>query len=182
MNKKLSLLRLIAMIAALCAIVAFFLPYISATEDYRTYMASRADEKPFDGVDITVADMMDMSLFEYARVYYQGGETFFRSSGSGVFYGVLISAIAGFALLTLLAAWRKRPFLTLICDLLMGGSFYLVNWDFVDRRIMPDSDRFWGIAYHLYYPLAVVIAICAVWMLVVKRRMKKAARLAEAKP
>lgn len=175
MNNKLVLPRLIAVIAALCAVVVFFLPYISATEDYRAFMATRADEKPFDGVDITVADMMDMSLFEYARVYYQGGETFFRSSGSGVFYGVLITLIGGFALLALLAAWRKRPILTLICDLLMAGAFYLVNWDFVDRGIMPDSDRVWAIAYHLYYPLAAVIAVCAVWMFIFKRRLKKAA-------
>ena len=174
MNDKMFLPRLIAMIAALCAIVAFFLPYISATDDYRSYMATRADEKPFNGVDITVADMMDMSLFEYARVYYQGGEAFFRSSGTGVFYGVLITLIGGFALLALLAAWRKRPVLTLICDLLMGGVFYLVNWDFVDRGIMPDSDRVWAIAHQLYYPLAAVIAVCAVWMFIVKRRLKKA--------
>lgn len=182
MNNKLSLPRRIVMIAALIAIITFFLPYISATEEYRGYMATRAGEKPFDGVEITVGDMMDMSLFEYARTYYQGGEAIFHSSGSGMFYGVLISAIAGFALLTLLAAWRKRPILTLICDLLMGGAFYLVNWDFVDRGIMPDSDRLWAIAYHLYYPLAAVIAVCAIWMFVVKRRMKKAAEQPQSQP
>ena len=175
MNKKLSLPRLIALIAALAAIVAFFLPYISATEDYRSYMADQADNKPFDNIDITVREIMDMSLFKYARVYFQGGEAFFGSSGIGSFYGVLITLIAGFALFTLLAAWRIRPVLTLICDLLMGGAFYLVNWDFVDRGIMPDSNRVWAIAYHLYYPLAVIIAICAVWMFVVKRQQKKTA-------
>lgn len=176
MNDRLFPPRLIAMIAALCAIVAFFLPYISATEDYRSYMAERADEKPFDGVDITVADMMDMSLFEYARTYFQGGEVFFRSSESGTFYGVLITLIGAFALLTLLAAWQRRPVLTLICDLLMAGAFCLVNWDFVDRGIMPDRDRVWAIAHHIYYPLAAVIAVCAVWMFIIKRRVRKAAQ------
>ena len=182
MNNKLSLPRLVAMVVAFIAIVTFFLPYISATDEYREYMSSRSEEKPIEGTDITVGDMMDMSLFEYARNYYQGGEAIFHSSGSGMFYGVLISAIAGFALLTLLAAWRKRPILTLICDLLMGGAFYLVNWDFVDRGIMPDSDRVWAIAYHLYYPLAAVIAVCAIWMFVVKRRMKKAAEQPQSQP
>ena len=71
MNEKLSLPRIIAMIAALCAIVAFFLPYISATEDYRAYMEFQADEKPIEGTNITVRDMMDMSLFEYATTYFQ---------------------------------------------------------------------------------------------------------------
>ena len=173
MNEKLSLPRIIAMIAALCAIVAFFLPYISATEDYRAYMEFQADEKPIEGTNITVRAMMDMSLFEYATTYFQGGEAIFHSSGSGTFYGILISLIVGFALLAFLAAWRKRPILTLILDLLMGGTFYLVNWDFVDRGIMPDSDRVWAIAYYLYYPLVAIIAVSAIWMLVVKHRMKR---------
>ena len=171
MNNKLP--RLIAMIVALIAIVGFFLPFISATQDYREYMADQADDKPFAGVDITVGEVMDMSLFEYARVYFQGGETFFSSGGMGTFYGVLMCLIPGLALLVLLAAWRGKPVLTLILDLLMGGAFYIVNWDFVDRGIMPSGDRVWAIAHHLYYPLVAIIAICAIWMFVVKRRMKK---------
>ena len=175
MNNRLNLPRRIAMVVAFAAIVTFFLPYISATGGYREYMSSQADEKPIEGASITLGDMMDMSLFEYARTYYQGSEALFRSSADGVIYCVLISAIAGFALLTLLAAWRKRPILTLICDLMMGGAFYLVNWDFVNRGIMPDSGRVWAIAHYLYYPFVAMIAICAVWMLIVRRRMKKAA-------
>ena len=165
--------RIIAMIMAFIAIVGFFLPFISATQNYRDYMAEQSENKPFDGVDITVQEIMDMSLFKYAKVYFQGGDTFFSSGGMGLFYGVLMCLIPGLALLVLLVAWRERPVLTLILDLLMGGAFYIVNWDFVDRGIMPSGDRVWAIAHHLYYPLAAVIAVCAVWMFVVKRRMKK---------
>ena len=71
--------RLIIIIAAICAVVLFFMPYISATEEYRSYLNSRADEKPFESVDITVGQMADMSLFTYAKTYFQGGEEFFRS-------------------------------------------------------------------------------------------------------
>jgi len=176
-NNKLTLPRLIAMFAALAAIIAFFLPYISATDDYRSCMADQAEDKPFENVDITVKEVMEMSLFKYARVYFQGGEAIFGSSGTGTFYGVLITLIAGFALLALPAAWRGRPVPTLICGLLMGGAFYLVNWDFVDRGIMPDGNRVWAIACHLCYPLAAIIAICAVWMFVIKRQQKKTAML-----
>jgi len=176
-NNKLTLPRLIAMFAALAAIIAFFLPYISATDDYRSCMADQAEDKPFENVDITVKEVMEMSLFKYARVYFQGGEAIFGSSGAGTFYGVLITLIAGFALLALPAAWRGRPVPTLICGLLMGGAFYLVNWDFVDRGIMPDGNRVWAIACHLCYPLAAIIAICAVWMFVIKRQQKKTAML-----
>ena len=180
MNNKLP--RLIAMIVALIAIAGFFLPFISATQDYRDYMADQAGDKPFDGVDITVGEIMDMSLFKYAKVYFQGGDTFFNSGGMGTFYGVLMCLIPGLALLVLLAAWRGKPVLTLILDLLMGGTFYIVNWDFVDRGIMPSGDRVWAIAHHLYYPLVAIIAICALWMFVVKRRMKKTIELSQSQP
>ncbi|MDO4990762.1 MAG: hypothetical protein Q4E45_09690 [Eubacteriales bacterium] len=180
MNNKLP--RLIAMIVALIAIVGFFLPFISATQDYRDYMSDQVDDKPFDGVDITVGEIMDMSLFKYARVYFQGGEAFFGSGGMGTFYGVLMCLIPGLALLVMLAAWRGKPVLTLILDLLMGGAFYIVNWDFVDRGIMPSGDRVWAIAHHLYYPLAAIIAACAIWMFIVRRRTKDTADLPQSRP
>ena len=168
--------RLIAMIVAFIAIVGFFLPFISATQDYRDYMADKTEDKPFDGVDITVREIMDISLFKYAKVYLQSGEAFFGSSGMGTFYGGLMSLIPGLALLVLLAAWRERPVLTLILDLLMGGAFYIVNWDIVDRGIMPSGDRVWAIAHHLYYPLVAIIAACAIWMLIAKRRRSSSVR------
>lgn len=120
--------------------------------------------------------MADMSLFTYGRVYFQGGEEVLRSKESGIFYGVLMFSVAGFALLVLLAACSKKPILTLILDLLMAGAFYLINWDFVDRGIMPDSRRVWAISYSLYYPLVVIIAICAIWMVIEKRRAKRVTR------
>lgn len=172
---KITIPRIIVILAAVCAIAAFFLPYISATDEYRTYLNSRASERPFDSVDITVGQMADMSLFMYAKTYFQGGEEFFRSQGDGIFYGVLLSSIACFGLLILLAALGKKPILILIFDILMAVAFYAVNWDFVDRRIMPDSNRIWGISHGLYYPIAVIIAIAAIWMFVAKRQMKKTA-------
>lgn len=172
MNRKLTIPQVVAMIAAIMALIAFFLPYISATAGYRSYMADQAEEKPFEGIDITVSEIMDMSLFKYVRVYFQGGELFFSSSGMGTLYGVIVSLTAGFAFFSSLAAWRGRPILTLVCSLLMSGAVYLVNWDFVDRGIMPDYNRVWAIAYHLYYPLAAVIAVCAIWMLIARRQTK----------
>lgn len=176
--KKISLPRLIIIVAAICAIIAFFLPYISATDEYRSYINSRSDEKPFDTVNITVGEMADMSLFTYAKTYFQGGEELLRSKDSGIFYGILMSSVAGFAVLIILAALGEKPILTLILDILMAGSFYLINWDFVDRRIMPDSNRVWAISYYLYYPLAAIIAVCAIWMFVVKHKAKKEAKKA----
>ena len=171
---KHSIPRMIAVAAALAAVVAFFLPYISATDDFRTYINAHADEKLYSSVDVTMGDVADMSLFTYGRIYFLGGEEILRSKGIGIFYGILMFSVAGFALITALAALKQKPVMTLIFDLLMAGAFYLINWDFLDRRIMPDSRRVWGISHGLYYPIAAVIAICAIWMLVIKRKEKGA--------
>lgn len=169
MNKN-KLPCIIAILAALIAIVSFFLPYISATNEFRTYINSYADEKIYSSVDLTAGDMADMSLFTYARIYFVGGEEILRSKDNGIIYGVLMSSVAGFALLIILAALWNRPVLVMILDSLMAGAFYLINWDFLDRGIMPDARRVWGISHELYHPIAVVIAVCAIWMLAVRRK------------
>lgn len=66
MTDRLTWPRRIAVVAALIAIAAFFLPYISATDDYRESMRHFVADKLIDGVDITVGEMMDLSLFKRA--------------------------------------------------------------------------------------------------------------------
>ena len=182
MKQKVPVLpRLVIVIAALIAIAAFFLPYISATDSYREYMETRADEKVYESASLTVRGMEDMSLFEYASVYAQAGKEIFRSADAGTFYAVLIGAIGVSALLILLAGAKGKPILTIFLDLVMGGAFWAINWDVTDRGIMPNSNHVWGIAYQLYYPLAVIIAISAIWLFVAKRKAKKAQRIAAQK-
>lgn len=170
---RINIPRIIIIVSAVVALVAFFLPYISATDNFRAYINEHADEKVYSTVDLTIGDLADMSMFTYARVYFQGGEEILRSKESGIFYGVLMFSVAGFALLVLLTALGKKPILTLILDLLMAGAFYLINWDFIDRGIMPDSRRVWAISHSLYYPLAAIIVVCAIWMFIEKRKAKK---------
>ncbi|MBE5769203.1 MAG: hypothetical protein E7333_06420 [Clostridiales bacterium] len=174
MNKNcVTLPRILAFLMALVAVAAFFLPYISATEEYSEYIAAHADEKIYSSVDVTVGDLEEMSLFTYAKVYIQGGEEIFRSAAGGYFTGGIYAAVGVFALLTALAALGKKPILTFFMNAIMGIAFYMVNWDVIDRNIMPDSNRVWGLSYHLYYPIIAIIAIVAIWMFVAKRKMKK---------
>ena len=165
--------RIIAVLVAFVAVAAFFLPYISATEEYSEYIAAHADEKIYSSVDVTVGELENMSLFTYAKVYMQGGEEIFRSAAGGYITGGLYAAVGVFALFTALAALGKKPILTFFMNAIMGAAFYLVNWDITDRNIMPDSNRVWGLSYHLYYPIVAIIAIIAIWMFVAKRKMKK---------
>lgn len=165
--------QIIAMLLAVVAIAAFFLPYISSTEEYSRYIESRATEKVFQSADLTVGDMKDMSLFEYAKVYLQARQEIFHDDAAGILYTVLIGAIGVGAVLAFLCAWGKKPILLMLMTLLMGGAFYVTNWDFMDRRIMPDSNRVWGISHEILYPIAALLLICAVWMFIAKRMDKK---------
>lgn len=174
MNKNLiTLPRIIVLITAIIAVTAFFLPYISATDEYCKYIDAHAEQKIYSSMDITIGDLKNISLFKYAQVYIQGGEEIFRSAASGYFVGCTYAAVGVFALLTILSALGKKPILSFFTNAIMGTAFYIVNWDITDRGIMPDSNRVWGLTYHLYYPLVTIIAIAAIWMYIAKRKMKK---------
>ena len=170
---KLLIPFIIALIVSLIAIVSFFLPYISSAEEYREYLESQGDKHASDSVDMTYRDMKDISLFEYAKTYFQGGKEILHDETAGIFYGVLMSSVGVFSILVLLAVLRKKPILTFILSALVGGVCYLVNWDCIDRGIMPSSNYFWGISYYMLYACIAVIAFCAIWMFVAKRKIKK---------
>lgn len=175
MTKKLLIPRTIAIVVAIMAIISFFLPFISATKEYSEYLDLRADEKVYSSSDLKVGDMKNLSLFNYAKVYLQAGKEIYRDQSAGTFYAILIGAVAVFAILILLFALGKKPVPMIIFSLLMGIDFFLINWDFTDRRIMPDSNRVWGIAHYAYYPIAIILLICGIWMLVEKKKAKRQA-------
>ena len=167
--------QIIAIVVAVIAIIAFFLPFISATKEYSEYLDLRANEKVYSSSDLKVGDMKNLSLFDYAKVYLQAGKEIYRDQAAGTFYAILIGAVAVFAILILLFALGKKAIPTIIFSILMGIDFFLINWDFTDRRIMPDSNRIWGIAHYAFYPIAVILLICGIWMLVEKKKGKRQA-------
>lgn len=175
MSGKIRIPQIIAIIVALIAIVSFFLPFISATKEYSEYLDLRADEKVYNSSDLKVGDMKNLSLFQYAKFYFQAGKEIYRDQGTGTFYAILIGAIVVFSILILLFALGKKAVPTIFFSALMGIIFYLINWDFTDRRIMPDSNRVWGIAHYIYYPIAIILLICGIWMLVEKKKAKRQA-------
>ena len=175
---KVRLPSIIALLAALVALAAFFLPYISATEEYAAYIDTIADQVVYEAAELKAGDLKNISIFAYAKTYIMAGEEIFRNKTSGYIEGGAFAAVGVFALLTALWALGRRPILTFINNALMGGAFYLISWDVMDRSIMPDSRRFWGISHQLYYPLVAIIGICAIWMFVAKHKAKKQARAA----
>jgi hypothetical protein len=173
--------QIIALIIVLITVAAFFLPYISSTGEYAKYLEYNANEKVIDTADMTVGDMKNLSMFDYAKVYFQAGEELWHNDYAGIFYTVFIGLIGFFALLTFISALGRKPILILIFTALMVFLFYELNWDFTDRGIMPYSDRLWGLSYYVYYPCSILLALSAVWMFVAKHKMKKEMKLVSTK-
>lgn len=165
--------KAIAIIVSIVTIIGLFLPYISATEDYASYLKTIKDQKIYESADMTAGDMREVSLFEYAKVYYQAGEEIFKDKNAGIFYSVMFGSPAILGLMLVLFAARKKPILMFLFSILLGLMLYLINWDVADRGIMPNYNRVWGIAHSMYYPCVAVLSGCSIWMFIVKRKMKR---------
>lgn len=172
MEKQLRLVRVIAIIVSLVAVAAFFLPFTIATEDYEEYLELFGDEKVFETADLTASEMKSVSLFNYAKIYFQAGEEMFNDKNAGIFYLVLIGGIGCFAAISCLWSLTKRPILLLLNTLLMSVFFNFTAWDFSDRIALNTIFK-WGISYYMIYPCAALLAICSIWMFIVKRKIKK---------
>ena len=179
MKNRILLPCIVAAITAMISIAGLFLPYIGSTPEYADYLNSVSNQKPFDTADITAATSVDLSLYEYAKTYWQGSDEIFGNKAVGVFYTIIFVSPGIFGFFALLCALRKKGIPLILQSLIIGGLFFLINWDVVDRGIMPYDGRVWGISHVLYYPVAGILLICGVWIFIVKRKMKKINRTAE---
>lgn len=179
MKNRILLPCIVAAITAMISIAGLFLPYIGSTPEYADYLNSVSNQKPFDTADITAATSVDLSLYEYAKTYWQGSDEIFGSKAEGIFYTIIFVSPGIFGFFALLCALRKKGIPLILQSLIIGGSSYLISWDVVDRGIMPNYGRVWGISHVLYYPVAGILLICGVWIFIVKRKMKKINRTAE---
>ena len=164
----------IAFIIAGIAILGAFLPYVSCCDEYKLeYFDAHGDEKVYESSDLTFADCRELSLWDYARLYYQAGEEIFKEKPAGIFYAVLFLLPGAIGIFCMFWALCKRATPLILNSIAMGASLWIINWDVVDRGIMPSSDLVWGISHVLYYPCAVVIFVCGIWLFVGKHRIKK---------
>lgn len=175
---KMTLPRVIAVISALACVILMFLPYISMTGEHWAEIRKGTYDEVLSDSGIKASDMADLSLFKYAKFFFDmsGDGNSSHTNAGYIFSGALMFAIGGFAVLTFLFALGKKAVPTLIFDILMAVAFYLVNKDISLRGVMPDSDKVWGIAHALYYPLAAIIAVSAIWLFIVKHRLKRDSR------
>ncbi len=164
---------IVALVAAALMVVAYFLPYASATQDYRDALMTMPDYVQSDELGMTNADIADMSLFEYARVYAAAGDLGARTAFTAVYLPLLVGAVA-LPVLALLFAVLRKPVPVIVFSVLAVALLQLLNWDFEDRLVVPNSSYDVGIARWVYLAAGIAAIAGAVWAIVLRRQARRA--------
>lgn len=164
---------IIALIGALLIIVSVFLPYSTATGERREWLDKHPDVVVIEEMDLTAADMKNISMAQYAHMYNIMSEVYWHDPAVGVFYIVLVALVGGGALIAALFTWKRKPVGTIIFGALSYGAFSVMNSDFTDRGVIPSDTYDWGIAHTILPIAAMILALGAAWMIVKKIQIKK---------
>lgn len=170
--------RCIAIIASVVAVALFFLPYITITDQYGGYIDLLDSAGAFAGVNVQASDMKNISLLTYAKLFIlTAQESPERLSSYYVLAGLTFS-VGAFALLAAINALCKKPVLLLLTSMLMGVMFYVVSARITDVWRASNNVFERGISCYLYYPVAVLMIISAIWMSAAKRKQRSFSHLA----
>ena len=159
-KKKIIVVSFLAMlIGSIMLIITLFVPFASATDDHREYLEKYANTVSIEELDITNEQLLDVSLFKFARIYsaLSGMEISRDISISCI---AMISVFAFFALLTFVV-------------------FRIIQWDFGDRGVISNSKYDGGIALYIGYIGVVIVMAGAVTLLVMKIKNKKQRKVLE---
>lgn len=156
---------MLTIVFAVLLVVAFFLPYASAVEEYRSALGQLSGN-PFG---VANEELADISLFEYARIYLNAApETFVAV------YVPLTVAPAVLGVLTLLFSVLRKPVPAIVFSVFTLGVTSLLSWDFEDRGVIPSDTYDWGVARWVYLVAGVAVIACAIWQIVLRRRARRA--------
>ncbi len=168
----------ISLVGVLALVLAFFLPYATAIDDYRDHLENYPDSMYLEEIEMTNEGALDISMLEYARIYAATADMGVAEAVS-ITCVVLIALVGLFTLLTALFSVLKKAIPLFIFNALAFGVFRLLTWDFEDRGVLLSYRYDYGVAYYLYYIGAFVVLMGAVYLFVVKVKRKKSIAHAE---
>lgn len=172
---------IVSLVGALILVAAFFLPTFSSTAERRESLEDFADEIDYDfeAAGMTYRDTMDISLFEFLKVYMAEAKE--DGGDEATVVVAVFAAIEILALLVLLFAALKKAIPLLIFNCLTFGVFRLLIFGFEMDDNIARFGYNWGISYYLYHIAPAIIVVGSIWLLVAKiieKKQKKAAQIA----
>lgn len=164
---------IVMLVGSLLLVTTLFLPYTSAVGDYAESLEAMPDMVVYDEADMTAADMTDVSMFDYVRIYGSMLDTY----SAGIINIVLVVIIGVFAVLDVLFSVLRKGVPVIVFSILGTIVFLIQNWDFTDRGVAPSVRYDWGIAYYVFFAAALITLAGAVFMVVCKVQAKKSPTL-----
>lgn len=160
--------------AALVMLLCVFLPYGTATGERRDWIDAHPDSIIEESLGLTAQDLAQVSTVEYTRLYVTVADEWGFTTAYLGFYVALLGLLLLFPLLTALCALLRKPIGAMLFTALTFGVSCIQNADYTMRGILPSDNYSWGIA-HILWPIAAAAAFAgSVWLLVKKKRCKRA--------
>lgn len=176
MKKGIAITSAAAIVGALLMMVALFLPFASATNDYKERLMSYPDSIYSEEANMKNRDVVHISLVEFIKID-SAAINMKISSSVATANMVVIIAFASFAALTLLFSILKKPIPVLIFDVISLAVIQLIKFDFEDRGVIPSSLYDWGAAHIICYIGIAVAAVGAVLLLILRIKDKRIAKV-----
>lgn len=171
-TKKMKVTFIATVILSLLLIVTLFLPFASATDSNREQLLKNPEYENVEIASLTNADMTEVSLFEYVKVYSYMAKNDILKSVSIVCMSIVI-AFAVLSVITLLFSILRKPIAIIIFDVLAMINFLVIRFDFSDRGVIPSSSYNWGYANYIVFILGALILAGAIIMLIGKIQEKR---------
>lgn len=171
-DKKLLIPFIIALIGSALVVVCLFLPFASATDDFAAELDASPNAIINADLGISAADMKNVSTIEFTEIYSQLSYSLFGGN-DGYFYIGMVIAIGLFGLLCALFTLLKKATPIIVFSFLNLLIVAFQNYDYYLRGVIGNEVYDWGIAVYLFYISVAISLIGAIWMLVVKIKLKR---------
>ncbi len=162
----------IIVIGALLMISTIIMPYASATDEQLEIIESMNGYNYTSVAGITVDEMDNISMIEYAKIYNEFSNQIWGNPDFGKIYSAFITLMSAFSLIAILFASAKKPIGTIISAVVAFAIFMVQSWDYTDRGVIGNGNYVWGIGYYVFYVAVAAVLIGSIWMLIGKKKIK----------
>ncbi|MBQ4119319.1 MAG: hypothetical protein IJD45_02895 [Clostridia bacterium] len=162
---------ILAVFGSLLMIITLFLPFSTATEDFKAEINKNPEYVIYEDIDLKAKDVVNRSMVDYAQVYSTMTSRLFAGN-EGVIYVGIVGAIGIFALIGLISALFRKATPTIIFTILSFFVFAFLGFDFYHRGEIPSESYNWGFGYYIFYVATVITVIGAIWLFAMKHKNK----------
>lgn len=169
---------LVLIIISIIMVASFIMPYLSAKGDYKKYLKDYATEMNTEEIEMTNADAVNVSLYEFFRIY-QYGWSHGQQKEVSALYTIMIGIVVVLSILILISALCRKPIAVIIFDIFQILVFRILASEFKILGLVKNGRYVFGVGYYIYYLSFIVAIVLAVVLLIIKINEKKLKRTIE---